>query len=110
MSLGTFTTLGAQALLPIFLGSFKSLRTPAKLKKKRRAARKTSGKLYDDDDDEDEDEELDEVLTMEDSLLFPVLGSVALIGLWLALKYVDKKWIDMVFGVYCELLLLGGLC
>lgn len=98
-----FWALGGQALLPIVLGSFKSLRTPTKLKKKRRAAKRRSGKLVvDDSEDEDEEEELDEVLTMADSILFPILGSAALLGLWFVIKYVDKKWIDLVFGLYCE--------
>jgi hypothetical protein len=45
---------------------------------------------------------LDETLSWADSLLFPVLGSAVLLGLWVLLRYVDKKWINLVLGIYCE--------
>jgi minor histocompatibility antigen H13 len=54
------------------------------------------------EDEDDDEEDLEETLTLADSLLFPVLGSCALLGLWLVLKYVGKKWINIVLGVYCE--------
>lgn len=105
----SFVALGAQALLPIALGSFKSLRTPAAVRARRRKARKARRDklVFDDESDADDDDEseFDETLTLMDSLLFPILGSCALIGLWYLIKYVDKKWIDLMLGVYCKLLL-----
>lgn len=56
---------------------------------------------YDDDDDEDDDEE-EEHLTLTDSLWFPVLGSVALLSMFLLLKYVGTEYVNLVIGVYCE--------
>lgn len=102
--LNSFGVLGAQALVPIVLGSFQSLRMPASVRARRRAARrldKTRLLGGADDDDEEDEEILDETLTLADSVLFPILGSAALLGLWLLLKYVDKTWIDLVLGVYC---------
>ncbi|WVQ93668.1 hypothetical protein IAU59_000744 [Kwoniella sp. CBS 9459] len=94
---GSYLSLGLQALVPIAIGSFKSLKTPESTLAKRRANRKD--KLLDEEDDEEE-EAIEETLTWADSLLFPVLGSVALLGLWAILKYVGKEWINLILGVY----------
>jgi len=51
---------------------------------------------------EEEDESFEETLGWADSLAFPVLGSVALLGLWAVLKYVGKEWVNLILGVYCE--------
>jgi hypothetical protein len=45
---------------------------------------------------------MDETLTWADTLVFPVMGSVALLSLWLVIKYVGKEWLNAVLGVYCE--------
>lgn len=100
--LSSFATLGAQALVPIAIGSFQSLRVPAPVRARRRAARRSRIKLLDEDEDDILDEDEGEVLTLVDSVLFPIMGSVALLGLWALIKYVDKKWIDLVLGAYCE--------
>lgn len=102
MSTATFAQLGAQALVPIVIGSFQSLRTPAAVRARLRRARRSSSTLLlaDDEDDLEDEDDNGETLTMGDSLLFPVLGSVALLSLWLLIKYVDKKYIDLVLGIY----------
>lgn len=63
------------------------------------------------DDDEDEDS-LDETLSWGDTLLFPVIGSITLMGLFLIIKYAGTKWINLVLGVYrqCFLVRLKGGC
>ncbi|WWC88039.1 uncharacterized protein L201_002942 [Kwoniella dendrophila CBS 6074] len=99
--IGSYVSLGLQALIPIALGSFKSLKTPEATIRKRKLARK--GQLLDgqeDSDDEGEEEIIEETLTWADSLLFPVFGSVALLGLFLIIKYVGKEWINTILGVY----------
>ncbi|KAK8861698.1 hypothetical protein IAR55_002521 [Kwoniella newhampshirensis] len=102
----SYLALGLQALIPIALGSFKSLKTPANTLRKLRAARRDKLALdlsycdHVDFDDEEDAENLEETLTWADSLMFPVLGSVALLGLWAILKYVGKKWINLILGVY----------
>jgi hypothetical protein len=54
------------------------------------------------EDTEDEEEGIEETLTWADSLLFPVLGSVALVGLFLVIKYFGSEWLNLFLGVYCE--------
>jgi len=44
---------------------------------------------------------MDEVLTWGDTLIIPVFGSVALLGMWLIIKYAGKEWINFVLGIYC---------
>ena len=51
---------------------------------------------------EEEDETFEETLGWADSLAFPVLGSIALLGLWALLRYVGKEWINFVLGIYCK--------
>ncbi|WVR03703.1 hypothetical protein IAU60_000698 [Kwoniella sp. DSM 27419] len=97
--IGSYLSLGVQALLPIALGSFKSLKTPETTLARRRAARRTN--LLDTSADEDEEDEvLEETLTWTDSLVFPVFGSVALLGLWAILRYGGREWINLILGVY----------
>ena len=55
-----------------------------------------------DDEAEEEAESLEETLGWVDSLAFPIIGSVVLLGLWALLKYVGKEWIDLFLGIYCE--------
>ncbi|TXT07457.1 hypothetical protein VHUM_03177 [Vanrija humicola] len=104
--ISAFVLIGTQALVPIVLGSFKSLRTPLVTRRRQKKARTSRDRLLgldEDEDDEDDEPEDDETLGLGDSLLFPVLGSAALLGLFLIIKYVDKKWIDLAFGVYFSL-------
>lgn len=97
----SYVSLLGQALLPLLLGAHQSLRTPAsvraKLKREKRARRKLA--LEDESDDEDEDE----TLTLGDTLLFPVLGSVVLLALYFVLKWLPKQYIDIVLGAYFTL-------
>ncbi|ORX35297.1 signal peptide peptidase-domain-containing protein [Kockovaella imperatae] len=100
--LSAYFQLGFQALFPLVVGSFKSLQTPASTKAKRRAARHAAPELSenDDEDDNDSDEDLSETLSWTDSLAVPILGSVALLSLWLLIKYVGKEWVSFCLGVY----------
>lgn len=34
--------------------------------------------------------------------MFPIMGSVMLLGLRAVLKYFGKKWITIILGVYCN--------
>lgn len=99
--LAAFAVLGAQALVPIAVGSFQSLRIPASVRARKRAARRARTKLGEDDDDI-LDENEGETLTLADSILFPVLGSAALLALWALITYVDPRVLDVLLGCYCE--------
>lgn len=48
-----------------------------------------------------------ETLTWKESAMFPILGSVMLLGLWAVLKYFGKKWITIILGVYCKYKLIA---
>jgi minor histocompatibility antigen H13 len=48
---------------------------------------------------------MDEMLTWGDTLIIPIFGSVALLGMWLIIKYAGKEWINFVLGIYCKLLI-----
>jgi minor histocompatibility antigen H13 len=54
---------------------------------------KDRGKRSDNGEDEDEDDSALQ-LTAEDAWLFPLLGSVLLVGLFLVVKYLGKEWIN----------------
>lgn len=41
-----------------------------------------------------------ETMTRKDALLFPVIGSITLGGLFLAFKYIDGEWINFLFHYY----------
>ncbi|CAO1635638.1 unnamed protein product [Sympodiomycopsis kandeliae] len=94
------------ALVPIYFGSFQSLRTPSKVLESRRKQRKQlkppSGTDDLDEDEEDSDDEpaVSETLTSSDAWLFPVIGSVVLFSLYCVFKFLDRKWVDRVLGTY----------
>jgi hypothetical protein len=46
---------------------------------------------------------MDETLTWGDTLVFPIFGSIALLGLWGLLKYAGAEWINFLLGIYCAL-------
>ncbi|WVQ78676.1 hypothetical protein IAT38_000763 [Cryptococcus sp. DSM 104549] len=94
---GVYASLGLQALVPIALGSFKSLKTPDSTKRRLKAAKSHAQILEDDDDDEDD---FDEPLTWGETLLFPIMGSAVLLGLWAIIKYGGTEWINTIMGVY----------
>ncbi|XAO26754.1 hypothetical protein I312_105595 [Cryptococcus bacillisporus CA1280] len=93
----TYASLGVQALIPIAIGSFKSLKTPEDTR--RRLGKSKKGQISEEYDDEYE-EPMGETLTWKESAMFPILGSVMLLGLWAVLKYFGKKWITIILGVY----------
>lgn len=45
----------------------------------------------------------------EDAYWFPVLGSCALFGLFLAFKFLPKVWVNRVLGVYMATMAVAGL-
>ncbi|GMK59525.1 hypothetical protein CspeluHIS016_0801310 [Cutaneotrichosporon spelunceum] len=99
--LASFATLGAQALVPIAVGSFQSLRIPAPVRARKRAARRARINLeLEEDEDDILDENEGETLTLADSILFPILGSVALLGLWALITYVEPWTLNIIIGCY----------
>ncbi|KAI0277418.1 signal peptide peptidase-domain-containing protein [Russula aff. rugulosa BPL654] len=85
---GVLTT----ATISIYAGSYESL--PVSPPSKPKDCAKSS-----DNDGEDEDDSSTR-LTAEDAWLFPLLGSVLLVGLFLVLKYLGKEWINWLMSLY----------
>ncbi|KAF8906564.1 hypothetical protein CPB84DRAFT_1770102 [Gymnopilus junonius] len=70
-------------------------------KKKKSTEKETEPKKKEeDDDDDDEDEEDLERMWSRDAWLFPVIGSVALVGLYMIVKYLGEVWINWLLGWY----------
>ncbi|KAJ3570962.1 hypothetical protein NP233_g4061 [Leucocoprinus birnbaumii] len=59
-------------------------------------------------DEEDEAEEI-ERLSSEDAWLFPIIGSVALFGLYTAVKYLGTDWINWFLGWYFSIAGVGSV-
>ncbi|KAJ9102054.1 hypothetical protein QFC19_004982 [Naganishia cerealis] len=118
-----YSALGVQAVLPIVLGAFASVKTPRSIRKAvkaaylERVAKIAYGNVNDriphpdeiynalageegPDDDEDEDEDR---VGLQDSLWFPLMASCALFGFFILFKFVDPIWINRFISIYCEL-------
>ncbi|KAI9330885.1 signal peptide peptidase [Obelidium mucronatum] len=76
-----YAAIGVMALIPIYVGSYASLKYPKK-----------KGETSDDDDDE----ETPEFFSFDDAKWYPVVGSVTLLSLYLILKFVSKEYINLV--------------
>ena len=84
------------AVAPIYTGSLASIqgmKRPANAPK----AKKSESPL---DDSEDEDESISESLSSGDAYMFPVIGSCVLFSMYLAFKFLDKKYINYVLTAY----------
>lgn len=116
--LGTYAQLVAQAMIPIVIGSFKSLKvrqfsaaqggnadgeqTPQSTIARRKRMRDPKALLTGQIDEDEDEDAFDETLSWGDTLLFPVIGSITLMALFLIIKYAGTKWINLVLGVYCK--------
>lgn len=99
-----YISLITLAVIPIYFGSFHSLRTPDKVLEARRAANKgkptSDGEEDEEDADTDDEPAASETLTSSDAWLFPVIGSFVLFSMYLVFKFLDRNWVDRVLGVY----------
>ncbi|KAJ9105768.1 hypothetical protein QFC20_004255 [Naganishia adeliensis] len=114
-----YLALGAQAVLPIILGSFASVKTPRSIRKaikdshartKLPKAGEPQGTIpHPDDtyyalegeqDPEDDQDDDDEKVGLQDSLWFPLIASCALFGFFLLFKFVDPIWINRIISTY----------
>ncbi|CEP08380.1 hypothetical protein [Parasitella parasitica] len=101
--LGMYIAYGAiitMAVLPIYagsIGSLKGMKRPANAPK----AKKSDNPL---EDSEDEDESVSESLSSGDAYLFPIIGSCVLFSMYLAFRYLDKKYINYVLTGYFSIM------
>ncbi|EJT97342.1 hypothetical protein DACRYDRAFT_25126 [Dacryopinax primogenitus] len=101
--LRAYGSIIASAVVCIVCGSFSSLRTPKAAKE--RAAKSSPERVA---QIEEEEEEV-AALTSADAWLFPILGSISLVTLFLVLRYFDPKWINWFLGWYFTLLGFGSV-
>ncbi|CAB4385336.1 unnamed protein product [Rhizophagus irregularis] len=85
-----YVALGTMAVVPIYYGSFASVKWPKK---------KTS-KQIPDTDSSSEDESSFESLSTEDAYMFPVFGSIVLFSLYLVFKLLDKEYVNYLVTGY----------
>ncbi|CAO0802556.1 unnamed protein product [Mucor circinelloides] len=101
--IGLYIAYGAiitMAVVPIYagsLGSIKGMKRPSNAPK----AKKSDNPL---EDSEDEDESISESLSSGDAYLFPIIGSCVLFGMYLAFRYLDKKYINYVLTGYFSIM------
>ncbi|KAF9897758.1 hypothetical protein BX616_005040 [Lobosporangium transversale] len=91
-----YAALSTMAVLPIYFGSFASLK-----KWKNPNAKK---KKTEDSDDSDDEDEATESMSLEDAYMFPVFGSITLFGLYLVFRYLDKTYVNYLLTAYFGLL------
>ncbi|CAG8525159.1 8376_t:CDS:2 [Scutellospora calospora] len=94
--LTAYAALGIMAIVPIYFGSFASVKWPKKIKQKQDPGR--------DADSSSEEESASESLSTEDAYLFPIFGSVVLFSLYLIFKLLDKEYVDYLVTAYFSFL------
>lgn len=95
------------AMIPICTGSFSSLHTmekPQTAGRSTAARKKHISKSNPFDDSDDEGEEKAQVLTIKDALFLPVIGSVILYGIYLALNKAPQHYVDQAIQVLTSVL------
>jgi minor histocompatibility antigen H13 len=98
--LTAYIALGIMAVLPIYFGSFASL----KFKKRIKTGSKITLEPIDSEDDEEA-----EFFSLEDAKMFPIFGSATLLSLYLLFTYFDKAYINYVLTAYFAILGVGAL-
>ncbi|RDB16955.1 Minor histocompatibility antigen H13 [Hypsizygus marmoreus] len=93
--LSSYVGLIALACSSVYVGAYGSLPNP-----KRAAGAPV---------DEDDEEELPERMSSGDAYLFPVVGSVALVGLYAIVHYFGKEWINWALGWYFSIAGVGSV-
>ncbi|KAJ3196139.1 hypothetical protein HK101_009972 [Irineochytrium annulatum] len=89
-TLYAYIAIGLMAVIPVYCGSWASLKIPIKKERKKRR--------------HNEEEEA-EYFSFDDAKWYPVVGSVTLLGLYLVIKFVSKEIINMVLTA--NFLMLG---
>jgi len=85
-----YVALGIMAVVPIYYGSFSSVKWP----------RRTTHKQSHDTESSSEDESSSESLSTEDAYMFPVFGSIVLFSLYLVFKLLDKEYVNYLVTGY----------
>lgn len=94
----SYAGLISLATISIYAGSFASLKLP-----------KSKSTRSPDKDYEDEDEGLSEEIRLEDAYWLPILGSVVLFSLYIIIRYISVKWINIVLQWYFSIITVASL-
>lgn len=95
-----YGSLLTMAFLPIYVGSFESLKG---IKRPKNAApRKKSQNPLEDSDSESES--ITESLSANDAWMFPVFGSGVLFSLYLLFRFLNKEYINYLLTAYFSIL------
>ncbi len=101
------------ALFPIYIGSHASLRCPPSASDPAKKPSTTLKSLDTEDDDELDEIEAEnavEGLTPSDAILFPVIASITLAGLYFLIKWLnDPALLNKILGYYFSLLGIFGV-
>ncbi|KAI9226236.1 MAG: signal peptide peptidase-domain-containing protein [Piptocephalis tieghemiana] len=105
-----YCALGTMALIPIYYGSYGSLKTPKAVRLARKSAKKATKKDQEEEDwSSEEEEEESEAISSEDAYWFPVVGSGALFGLYLLFRYLNKEYVNYLLTAYFALVGVAAL-
>ncbi|KAJ3213722.1 hypothetical protein HDU67_002563 [Dinochytrium kinnereticum] len=91
-TLYAYIALGVMALIPVYVGSWASLKFPKK---------KSSKKHHKEDEPE--------FFSLDDAKWYPVIGSVTLFSLYIVLRYVSKDIINLILTANFVLMGIGAL-
>ncbi|KAH7923719.1 hypothetical protein BV22DRAFT_1036005 [Leucogyrophana mollusca] len=98
--ISSYAGLLTLASISVYAGAFGSLPPPRK-------ATDASRSLLDDEDDEDDD--IPDRMSSGDAWLFPIIGSLALFGMYTIVKYFGKEWINWLLGWYFTIAGVGSV-
>ncbi|KAG8213665.1 gamma-glutamyltranspeptidase-domain-containing protein [Butyriboletus roseoflavus] len=101
--IASYAGLLCLASVSIYCGAFDSLPTSPR----ERGAPKQS--VLQDDDDDDDEQDITDRLSSSDAWLFPIIGSVALFGMYMVVTYVGKEWINWLLGWYFSIAGVGSV-
>ncbi|KAF9581149.1 Minor histocompatibility antigen H13 [Lunasporangiospora selenospora] len=96
-----YAALSTMAVVPIYFGSFASLKKWKNPKEKKTKKKKSADSDSDSSDDEDD---TTESMSLEDAYMFPIFGSMTLFGLYLVFRYIDKTYVNYLLTAYFGLL------
>ncbi|KAF8441531.1 signal peptide peptidase-domain-containing protein [Boletus edulis BED1] len=60
-------------------------------------------------DDEDDEEDIPDRMSSGDAWLFPIVGSLALFGIYAVVTYMGKEWINWFLGWYFSIIGVGSV-
>ncbi|KAJ3189859.1 hypothetical protein HDU85_000143 [Gaertneriomyces sp. JEL0708] len=105
MELGMFIAymaLGLMAVVPIYYGSIAGLTFQRKPKTRK-------GEQAESDSEDESESEEPEFFSLQDAYMFPVIGSLVLVSLYLVFKFLNKEYLNALFTAYFSILGIGAV-